>query len=87
MCRLIIVVALIALLGQTLAHIRVTCRGDSITYGSCAENSGGYPALLQGMLGPDFTVMNFGMQPHILLSFHLNRIYIQLYHKTIYLCA
>eukprot|EP01031_Cornospumella_fuschlensis_P038072 gene38072-46257_t len=72
MFRLIIVVALIALLGQTLAQIRVTCIGDSITYGSCAENSGGYPALLQGMLGPDFTVMNFGNGGKTMMSMGLD---------------
>jgi len=39
--------------------IRVSCVGDSITAGVCGQN-GGYPTLLQGLLGSGYLVQNFG---------------------------
>ena len=41
---------------------RVACIGDSITWGFTLLNpwKQSYPALLQGMLGPDYEVRNFG---------------------------
>ena len=42
--------------------IRIACIGDSITWGFTLLNplKQSYPALLQEMLGPDYTVRNFG---------------------------
>ena len=38
----------------------VACVGDSITQGYLSTNGGDYPHQLQGVLGPDYKVINFG---------------------------
>lgn len=40
----------------------------SITAGVCATNSGGYPAILQGLLGSNFTVTNYGNSGRTMLK-------------------
>jgi hypothetical protein len=42
------------------APIRVSCVGDSITAGSCSSKTNGYPAVLQGVLGSNYVVGNYG---------------------------
>ena len=43
-------------------QIRVSCVGDSVTYGHSIKNwkDNNYPAVLQGLLGEDYCVQNFG---------------------------
>lgn len=50
------------------APIRISCVGDSITAGVCATNSGGYPAILQGLLGSNFSVTNYGNSGRTMLK-------------------
>lgn len=47
---------------ERVSRIRVACVGDSITFGYHATNQSitSYPAQLQTLLGPGYTVMNFG---------------------------
>lgn len=42
--------------------VRIACVGNSITYGYGLDdrNSQSYPSILQQLLGPDYSVMNFG---------------------------
>jgi len=42
------------------AQIRITCIGDSITAGVCSSQTHGYPAILQGLLGSNYLVLNAG---------------------------
>ena len=55
--------------GEDSATIRVACVGDSITMGVGTLNPAlqSYPAQLQEMLGPSWTVMNFGVGGRTLL--------------------
>ena len=50
--------------------IRVACIGNSITAGSGLDlsNIHGYPALLQGLLGKDYMVKNFGVSGRTMLN-------------------
>lgn len=36
--------------------VRISCAGDSITAGVCSKTTHGYPAVLQTLLGDNFTV-------------------------------
>jgi lysophospholipase L1-like esterase len=36
--------------------VRITCVGDSITVGVCSRSTGGYPKVLQGLLGSNYLV-------------------------------
>lgn len=45
---------------QNQHEIRISCVGDSITYGAQAPVGSDYPNQLQQMLGPGYTVGNFG---------------------------
>lgn len=51
-------------------QIKVACVGNSITYGYGIEHrdSLSYPAQLQGLLGENWTVQNFGVSARTLLS-------------------
>ena len=49
-------------------QIRVGAIGDSITFGVCGTN-GGYPTLLQGLLGGNFQVKNFGNSGKTMLKY------------------
>jgi hypothetical protein len=42
------------------AQVQVTCVGDSITAGVCSSTTHGYPAILQGLLGSNYAVLNAG---------------------------
>ena len=44
-----------------LAAINISCVGDSITYGAFVSYDQTYPAKLQTLLGPAYTVNNFGV--------------------------
>jgi lysophospholipase L1-like esterase len=48
-------------------HANVACVGDSITAGVGAGRGWAYPSQLQRMLGPDYTVRNFGVSGATLL--------------------
>ncbi|MFI3292628.1 MAG: GDSL-type esterase/lipase family protein [Rikenellaceae bacterium] len=50
--------------------IRVACAGNSITFGSTVEDreKNCYPAVLQGLLGDDYEVRNFGRSGATLLN-------------------
>ncbi len=50
------------------APIRISCVGDSITAGVCAQHSGGYPKILQGILGSNYVVSNFGNSGKTMLT-------------------
>lgn len=40
--------------------LRIAAVGDSITAGICSSVTGGYPPLLQALLGEEYLVLNFG---------------------------
>lgn len=61
---ILLLVQVVAVLGK----IRVACVGDSITAGACAEQTLGYPAILQELLGSEFEVINFGNGGKTLLN-------------------
>ena len=42
--------------------IKVACVGDSLTYGYGLTHADSYPTVLQGLLGSDYVVQNFGSQ-------------------------
>ena len=71
----LLVTALCAL--PASAKIRISCIGDSITYGMGVENrdSDSYPAQLQRLLGDNYDVANFGRSGATLLR-HGHRPYI-----------
>ena len=50
--------------------VRVACVGDSITYGATIENREAdcYPAVLQGLLGDGYEVVNFGFNARTMSS-------------------
>jgi len=50
------------------APIRVTCVGDSITFGAGTTKGNAYPAQLGRMLGAKWTVRNFGVSATTLLK-------------------
>jgi lysophospholipase L1-like esterase len=50
------------------APVKVACIGDSITEGAGAEGGKSYPAQLQGMLGDQWAVSNFGVSGRTLLK-------------------
>jgi lysophospholipase L1-like esterase len=54
--------------GNDRETIRVACVGDSITAGVGAENGWDYPAQLGRMIGPKWTVLNFGVSGSTLLN-------------------
>ena len=58
--------------------IRVACVGNSVTYGMGVENreKNAYPVVLQGLLGDDYDVRNFGHSGSTLLN-HGHRPYTQ----------
>lgn len=51
-----------------VALTRVSCIGDSITAGACAQKTKGYPAVLQSILGSSFQVTNFGNSGKTMLT-------------------
>ncbi len=59
---------LLALPLPALSLIKVGCIGDSITAGVCGSK-GGYPTLLQGLLGANFQVLNFGNSGKTMLRY------------------
>lgn len=68
-----ILLGIVAVLLQTnavFAQVRIACIGNSITYGSKLPDRllQSYPAQLQGMLGKDYQVMNFGLSGATLLK-------------------
>jgi len=50
--------------------VRVACIGDSITEGACLADPAGqsYPAILQGLLGSDYDVRNFGVSGRVMID-------------------
>ena len=71
-CRAIFFIAglfLYAGIAAQKKQIRVSCVGNSITYGSGVQDreKNSYPAQLQSMLGNDYKVMNFGVSARTLL--------------------
>lgn len=61
--------AAIAVLTSSIP-VKVACIGDSITYGACIEDreNDSYPSVLQGLLGSDYEVRNFGFSARTLLD-------------------
>lgn len=55
--RVLVLAALISAVG---AVVRISCVGDSITAGVCSQATHGYPAVLQTLLGSNYTVTNYG---------------------------
>lgn len=53
-------VAIFALVPVATTVTRISCVGDSITAGVCSDTTHGYPAVLQTLLGSNFSVSNFG---------------------------
>lgn len=54
---------------STVPPVRVSCIGDSITYGVCGPlEGGGYVTMLQSILGSDYTVSNFGVSSMTMLK-------------------
>jgi acyl-CoA thioesterase I len=60
--------AFLAKAAASAAPIRVACVGDSITAGVGASHGNDYPAQLGRMLGPQYTVKNFGVAGSTLLK-------------------
>lgn len=56
--------------GKVQAQVRVTCIGNSITYGygTGEPETNSYPAQLQQLIGNKYTVMNFGFNGATLLN-------------------
>lgn len=75
---------------QAAKKIKVACVGNSITYGTGIANrdTDSYPAQLQTLLGPQYTVGNFG-KPGATLLVHGHRPYIQQeeYQKALHFAA
>ena len=72
MNRLFLILLLLvgAICAQAQEKIRVACVGNSITYGSGVANRevNAYPVKLQGMLGEEYEVANFGKPGATLLN-------------------
>ena len=73
MKRLAILLMAVMALTMTQAFakkVKVACVGNSITYGAFIDNREKYhyPAQLQGYLGEDFEVRNFGLNGATLLQ-------------------
>jgi lysophospholipase L1-like esterase len=66
--RLLALLALSAGPALCAPQIKVGCIGDSITFGVCGS-AGGYPTLLQGLLGGNFMVKNFGNSGKTMLKY------------------
>lgn len=64
-----ILVGAAALMAATA--LRITCVGDSITAGHCQTNTGGYPAVLQQLLGSSYAVSNYGNSGKTMLRYGL----------------
>ncbi len=60
--------ATFALASRADAQIKVSCVGDSITFGSGASSGNSYPSQLQRLLGSGYSVGNFGHGGATLLS-------------------
>ena len=55
------VALLIGCSNHLMATIKVACVGDSITYGVGTTTNESYPSQLQRLLGPSYTVNNYGV--------------------------
>lgn len=69
MRRLILVMMAVLVLTSSIP-VKVACIGDSITYGACIEDRDhdSYPSVLQGLLGSDYEVRNFGFSARTMLD-------------------
>ena len=67
-CLLTLLSALCAAPALAAPTIKIANVGDSITFGVCGSN-GGYPTLLQGLLGGAYQVRNFGNSGKTMLRY------------------
>ncbi len=67
---LLLLISLLAALPSFAEKVRVACVGNSITYGATIDNREkySYPAQLQGYLGDNYEVRNFGLNGATLLQ-------------------
>eukprot|EP00047_Mylnosiga_fluctuans_P013151 m.29766 g.29766 ORF g.29766 m.29766 type:complete len:232 (-) comp4695_c0_seq1:74-769(-) len=59
----------LALLLAAAGALKLGCIGDSITAGVCSQTTGGYPAVLQKLLGTSWEVKNFGNSGKTMLKY------------------
>lgn len=66
---ILMMVAAVTVLTSSIP-VKVACIGDSITYGACIEDreNDSYPSVLQGLLGNDYEVRNFGFSARTMLD-------------------
>ncbi len=60
--------SILALVAAAAPQTRISCIGDSITAGVCSQNTHGYPAVLQALLGASYNVSNYGNSGKTMLT-------------------
>jgi acyl-CoA thioesterase-1 len=67
---LAVVCFIVPVVAQAADKLRISCVGDSITFGACVSDPAhnGYPAVLGNLLGEGYEVKNFGVSGTTLLK-------------------